>query len=57
LAQQAMKALEGQPLTEQVIRQAQQALDQDLQPSGDLQATAATKLHCARVLLGRALSV
>ena len=56
LAKQAMAVLEGQPLNDHSIRQAQQALDQDLQPSGDLQATAATKLHCARVLLGRALT-
>lgn len=55
LARNAMAALEGQPLDEPAIRAAQQALDQDLQPAGDLQATAATKLHCARVLLGRAL--
>jgi len=55
LAERAMAVLEGKPLEDFVIRQAQQVLDQDLQPSGDLQATAATKLHCARVLLGRAL--
>ena len=56
LAQQAMQALEGQTLTPETIRLAQGLLEKDLQPSGDLQATAATKLHCARVLLGRALS-
>jgi carbon-monoxide dehydrogenase medium subunit len=56
LARGAMAALEGRSLDDSVIRIAQQALDQDLQPSGDLQATAATKLHCARVLLARALA-
>ena len=55
LATHAMQILEGQVLDESLIRQAQQALEQDLQPSADLQATAATKLHCAKVLLGRAL--
>jgi carbon-monoxide dehydrogenase medium subunit len=33
---------------------AEAALAQDLDPTGDLQADAATKLHLARVLLGRA---
>jgi len=56
LARQAMATLEGHPLDDNTIRQAQQALDQDLHPAGDLQANAATKLHCARVLLGRALA-
>jgi len=35
------------------IAAAQQALDQDLDPAGDLQADAAMKLHLARVLLAR----
>jgi carbon-monoxide dehydrogenase medium subunit len=56
LAKSAMAVLEGQVLDEPRIRAAQQALDQDLHPAGDLQANAATKLHCARVLLGRALA-
>jgi carbon-monoxide dehydrogenase medium subunit len=56
LAVKAMDSLNGQKLDEQSIRLAQQALEQDLHPTGDLQATAATKLHCARVLLGRALA-
>jgi carbon-monoxide dehydrogenase medium subunit len=55
LAKQAMAVLEGQTLDERIIQQAQQALEKDLHPNGDLQATAATKMHCARVLLGRAL--
>ena len=56
LATRAMAVLNGKTLDETLIRAAQQALESDLQPAGDLQATAATKLHCARVLLGRALS-
>jgi carbon-monoxide dehydrogenase medium subunit len=56
LARQSMAALEGKPLDAATIRHAQDLLQQDLQPAGDLQATAATKLHCARVLLGRALA-
>ena len=36
------------------IAAAQAALAQDLDPAGDLQADGATKLHLARVLLGRA---
>ena len=38
------------------IAPAQAALSGDLQPSGDLNASAATRLHLARVLLGRALA-
>ena len=56
LAKGALQALLGQPLTEQTMNQAQQALTQDLQPHGDLQADAATKIHLAKVLLGRALN-
>jgi carbon-monoxide dehydrogenase medium subunit len=55
LAHAAMQALHGNALNEQTLLQAQQALAQDLQPHGDLQADAATKIHLARVLLGRAL--
>jgi len=56
LAQRAMQALAGQSITEATIQAAQQALAQDLQPNGDLQADPATKIHLARVLLGRALN-
>jgi carbon-monoxide dehydrogenase medium subunit len=56
LALGAMKALAGQSITEATIQAAQQALAQDLQPNGDLQADPATKIHLARVLLGRALN-
>lgn len=40
----------------QGIAAAQAALAQDLDPAGDLQASPATRLHLARVLLGRTLA-
>jgi carbon-monoxide dehydrogenase medium subunit len=55
LAPRAMKALAGQSINSQTISQAQEALDEDLQPAGDLAANAATKKHLSRVLLSRAL--
>ena len=55
LATHAMDAIQGQTLDAAHIQAAQQALTKDLQPNGDLQADAATKVHLARVLLGRAL--
>lgn len=56
LAGRAMAALQGKALDATAIQSAQQALDQDLSPNGDLQADPATKIHLARVLLGRALN-
>ncbi|MDI9331981.1 MAG: xanthine dehydrogenase family protein subunit M [Alphaproteobacteria bacterium] len=56
LATRAMSALQGQALDAASIQKAQQALAQDLSPNGDLQADPATKVHLARVLLGRALN-
>ena len=55
LARRAMAALQGQTLSASTIAAAQQALSADLIPNGDLQADAATKIHLARVLLGRSL--
>lgn len=55
LAKAAMDRLQGQTLDAASIQAAQQALATDLHPNGDLQADAATKVHLARVLLGRAL--
>lgn len=55
LAPRAMKALTGQTINPKTISQAQAALDEDLQPAGDLSANAATKKHLSRVLLSRAL--
>jgi carbon-monoxide dehydrogenase medium subunit len=55
LAPSAMKALTGQQINSASILLAQNALDADLDPLGDLQANATTKKHLARVLLSRAL--
>jgi carbon-monoxide dehydrogenase medium subunit len=56
LATQAMAALAGQTLDDATVQAAQQALARDLNPNGDLQSDPATKIHLARVLLGRALN-
>ena len=56
LASHAMKVLVGSSLDAAAIQASQQALAQDLDPAGDLQATPETKRHLARVLLGRALN-
>lgn len=54
LATRAAAALIG-PVTEAAIARAQGALAQDLAPQDDLQASAAMRLHLARVLLQRAV--
>jgi carbon-monoxide dehydrogenase medium subunit len=56
LARKAMAAVEGKRLSAEVIAASAQALAQDLEPSGDIYSTAATKMHLARVLTGRALT-
>jgi carbon-monoxide dehydrogenase medium subunit len=56
LSRSAMKALTGQQIRPESILLAQNALDTDLDPPGDLQANALTKKHLARVLLSRALT-
>ena len=56
LARNAMGAAEGKPASPATIAAAQAALEKDLAPIGDLNAAAATKLHLARVLCGRALA-
>jgi carbon-monoxide dehydrogenase medium subunit len=56
LARHAMSAAEGKPASAESIAAAQRALEQDLAPIGDLNASPATKLHLARVLCGRALA-
>lgn len=56
LARRAMAALEGGPGDGAAIAAAQRALGDDLAPLADLYNTAATKLHLARVLAGRALA-
>jgi carbon-monoxide dehydrogenase medium subunit len=54
-ARAAGAVLEGREVDEAAIRAAQDALAQDLEPSADLHAGAATKLHLARVLIARVL--
>jgi carbon-monoxide dehydrogenase medium subunit len=56
LSPRAMAALEGKTADAATIATAQAALAQDLDPSGDLHADAATRKHLARVLLGRAIT-
>ena len=56
LARRAMAALEGGPGDGAAIAAAQRALGDDLAPMPDLYNAAATKLHLARVLAGRALA-
>ena len=54
LAQHAAAVLAGRPLDDAAaLVAAQGSLDQDLAPPADLQASAASRLHMARVLLGR----
>ena len=48
-------ALEGREIDAAAVAAAQDALADDLDPSADLQASAATKLHLARVLTARVL--
>jgi carbon-monoxide dehydrogenase medium subunit len=54
-AHTAGAALEGREVDATAVAAAQDALVADLDPSADLQASAATKLHLARVLTGRVL--
>ncbi len=55
LAAQAAAVVEGGELTAERIALAQQALEHDLKPQGDVHYSAALRLQLARVLLGRAL--
>ena len=55
LASGGAAALVGRAVTDATIADAQAALAIDLSPLDDLQATAATRLHLARVLLARAV--
>jgi carbon-monoxide dehydrogenase medium subunit len=55
LARAAMAALVDSNADDAAIQAAQQALDADLDPPGDLQSDPATKKHLARVLLGRCI--
>ena len=55
-ADSACAALEGREIDEATVAAAQAALAGDLEPIGDLHASAATKLHLARVLVPRVLA-
>ncbi|MCL6646358.1 MAG: xanthine dehydrogenase family protein subunit M, partial [Dehalococcoidia bacterium] len=55
LARAASRAIEGRACTRETVAEAQAALETDLPAHGDLHASAETRLHLARVLLGRAL--
>jgi carbon-monoxide dehydrogenase medium subunit len=52
----AAAAALGRGASRDRIAAAQAALGEDLDPSGDLQADSATKLHLARVLLARGVA-
>jgi carbon-monoxide dehydrogenase medium subunit len=55
-AAQFERALEGQAATAKAIEGALAKLDADLDPRADLQASAGTKRHLAKVLAGRVLA-
>jgi len=56
LARGAMAALEGKGYSPDAVAAAQNALAAELDPNADLYSSAATKMHLARVLTGRALA-
>jgi carbon-monoxide dehydrogenase medium subunit len=56
LARNAMRAIEGKPVSAEVVAAAQAALDADLDPSADIYSSVPTKMHLARVITGRALA-
>jgi len=56
LARNAMAAMEGKRAVADTIAAASEALSRDLDPAPDLYSSAATKMHLARALTGRALA-
>lgn len=52
----AETVLNGNVPTEALVKQAQESLIEDLEPSGDLYTSAETKMHLARVLLDRTVT-
>lgn len=56
LARAAAAAMEGKAYSADSVAAVQAALARDLDPPADLYSSAATKLHLARVLTGRALA-
>jgi len=57
LARGAMAVMEGKRVAAEAIAAATQALSRDLDPGPDLYSSAATKMHLACALTGRALTV
>lgn len=55
LAQSAAAAIAGRPFSDETVVAAQRVLEQDLPTHEDLHASAGTRRHLARVLLGRVL--
>ena len=56
LARKAMAAMEGKRISPEAVTAAANALAGDLDPDADLYSSAATKMHLARALTGRALA-
>ena len=56
LARNAMASIDGKAAKPDAIAATAKALAKDLEPGADLYSSAATKMHLARVLTGRALS-
>ncbi len=54
-ARGAVELLRGEPISPAAIAAAARALDEEIEPAGDIHATAEFKRHLARVLTGRAL--
>ena len=55
-ARNAWAQIVGRPLEPSVVAAAQEALAGDLDPPGDTAASSATRMHLARVLLGRVVA-
>lgn len=56
LAKNVASTLEGSAFSKELVAAAQAALAGDIAPDADLYQSAATKLHLARVLAGRAIA-
>ncbi len=56
MAKQAIDLLEGQSYSEEVVSEAQKALEADLNPMDDLNGPPEMKMHLARVITARALA-
>ncbi|MDT3678760.1 MAG: xanthine dehydrogenase family protein subunit M [Burkholderiaceae bacterium] len=55
-ARNAWAEIKGRRVDASVVASAQQALSRDLDPPGDTAASSATRMHLARVLLGRVVA-